>query len=120
MSGSMSRRILLFSLAAIAAQGVFSITANAQGGVPGGAAGAAAPIKITLIRENVYWTSGGPPSNTGFIVGTDGVIVFDPKGTVDSAKEVITEIAKITPKPITTIIISHANPDHTRGLPAYR
>ena len=71
------------------------------------------------LRDNVYWTSGGPPSNTGFIVGTDGVIVFDPKATTDSAKEVIAEIGKITNKPITTMIISHANPDHTRGLPAY-
>ncbi len=94
--------------------------ANAQGGPPAGQAPRAPqPIKVMPIRDNVYWTSGGPPSNTGFIVGTDGVIVFDPKGTEDSAREVIAEIGKITKLPITTVICSHANPDHTLGLPAY-
>jgi cyclase len=32
---------------------------------------------------------------------------------------VIAEIAKVTKLPITTVICSHANPDHTLGLPAY-
>ena len=96
-----------------------SVVARAASAQAPGAGAAPQPIKVMQLKDNVYWTSGGPPSNTGFIVGTDGVIVFDPKATTDSAKEVIAEIRKITNKPITTMIISHANPDHTRGLPAY-
>jgi glyoxylase-like metal-dependent hydrolase (beta-lactamase superfamily II) len=97
-----------------------SALASAQGGPGGGGGGGGPrPIAVHELHDGVYWTDGGPPSNTGFIVGTDGVIVFDPKGTTDAAKEVIADIAKVTPKPITTVIISHSNPDHTRGLPAY-
>jgi glyoxylase-like metal-dependent hydrolase (beta-lactamase superfamily II) len=111
-------RKTFLGLAVVLAMSGWAIGANAQGG-PGGAPPGPQPIKVMLIHDNVYWTNGGPPSNTGFIVGTDGVIVFDPKGTEDSAKEVIAEIAKVTKLPITTVICSHANPDHTLGLPAY-
>lgn len=84
-----------------------------------GAGGNARPIAVHALHDGVYWTDGGPPSNTGIIVGTDGVILFDPKGSPDAAKQIIAEVAKITNKPITTVIVSHAHPDHTRGLPAY-
>src|SRR6476620_8789793 len=109
MSLRMSRKIFFLALVmtVLAMRVVASATTAPQ------------PIQVMQLKDNVYWTSGGPPSNTGFIVGTDGVIVFDPKATTDSAKEVMAEIRKITNKPITTMIISHANPDHTRGLPAY-
>lgn len=88
-------------------------------GAAGRAGGGPRPIAVHELRGGVYWTDGGPPSNTGIIVGTDGVILFDPKGTVEAAKQIIAEVAKITDKPITTVIVSHAHPDHTRGLPAY-
>jgi len=113
----MSRKI--FFLALVMTVLALRVVASATTAQAPGAAGAPQPIQVMQLKENVYWTSGGPPSNTGFIVGTDGVIVFDPKATTESAKEVIDEIRKITNKPITTMIISHANPDHTRGLPAY-
>jgi glyoxylase-like metal-dependent hydrolase (beta-lactamase superfamily II) len=90
-----------------------------QGGGFGGGAGGQRPIAVHPLHDGVYWTDGGPVSNTGIIVGTDGVILFDPKGTVEAGKQIIAEVAKITDKPITTMIISHAHPDHTRGLPAY-
>ena len=48
-----------------------------------------------------------------------GVIVVDTKTTVDSEKEVIAEIAKITPKPVTTAIITHSDGDHVNGLAAF-
>lgn len=85
----------------------------------GGGAGGQRPIAVHPLHDGVYWTDGGPVSNTGIIVGSDGVILFDPKGTVEAGKQIISEVAKITDKPITTMIISHAHPDHTRGLPAY-
>jgi len=96
--------------------------AGGRGGAGGGRGGAGAaprPIAVHELHGGVYWTDGGPVSNTGIIVGTDGVILFDPKGTVEAAQQIIAEVAKITNKPITTVIISHAHPDHTRGLPAY-
>ena len=72
------------------------------------------------LAPNVYWvTPGTGVSNSGIIVGTDGVILFDPKGSVEAAKDVVDKVAGITKLPITTVLISHAHPDHTRGLPGY-
>ena len=77
------------------------------------------PLKVTKIKDNVYWAQGGAGSNDGIIVGTTGVIVVDTKTTTDSEKEVIAEIAKITPKTVNTAIITHSDGDHANGLAAF-
>ncbi len=77
------------------------------------------PLKVTKIKGDVYWAQGGVGSNDGIIVGTTGVIVVDTKTTVDSEKEVIGEIAKITPKAVNTAIITHSDGDHVNGLAAF-
>ena len=79
----------------------------------------APPLKVTKIKDNVYWAQGGVGSNDGIIVGTTGVIVVDTKTTPDSEKEVIAEIAKITPKTVNTAIITHSDGDHANGLAAF-
>jgi glyoxylase-like metal-dependent hydrolase (beta-lactamase superfamily II) len=116
---SSRKTVTLFVL--LLAFGALAGPTFAQEARPGGAGfgGGPRPIAVHSLRDGVYWTDGGPPSNTGIIVGTDGVILFDPKGSPEAAKQIIAEVAKITNKPITTIIVSHAHPDHTRGLPAY-
>ncbi len=75
--------------------------------------------KVTKIRDNVYWVQGGVGSNDGFIVGTTGVVVVDTKTTPDSEKGVIAEIAKVTPKAVDTVIITHSDGDHVNGLAAF-
>ncbi len=94
----------------------------AGAGAPGGGfGGPPGPLMIHKLSDNVYWTNGGTGiSNSGILIGTDGVVLFDPKGTIDAGKEIVAEVAKLTPKPITTVIVSHSHPDHTRGLPAYQ
>src|SRR5579883_570485 len=77
------------------------------------------PLKVSHIKDNVYWIQGGVGSNDGVIVGTTGVIVVDTKSTVDSEKGVIAEIAKITPKTVNTAIITHSDNDHVNGLAAF-
>jgi cyclase len=77
------------------------------------------PLKVTQIKENLYWAQGGVGSNDGIIVGTTGVIVVDMKSTADSEKEVIAEIAKITPKAVNTAIVTHSDGDHVNGLAAF-
>jgi glyoxylase-like metal-dependent hydrolase (beta-lactamase superfamily II) len=78
-----------------------------------------APLKVTKIKDNVYWVQGGVGSNDGVIVGTTGVIVVDTKSTADSEKGVIAEIAKITPKNVNTAFITHSDNDHVNGLAAF-
>lgn len=77
------------------------------------------PLKVEMIRGGVYWAKGGPggnDANVGFVVGKDGVIFVDSKNTAASEKEVLDEIAKITPKPVNTAIILHS--DHELGVTA--
>src|SRR5580700_2066181 len=76
------------------------------------------PLKVTKVKDNVYWVQGGVGSNDGFIVGTTGVVLVDTKTTVDSEKGVIAEIAKVTPKMVNTVIITHSDNDHVNGLAA--
>src|SRR5579859_6870645 len=74
------------------------------------------PLMVTHVRNNVYWVQGGVGSNDGFIVGTSGVLVVDTKTTVDSEKGVIAEIAKVTPKAVDTVILTHSDVDHVNGF----
>jgi glyoxylase-like metal-dependent hydrolase (beta-lactamase superfamily II) len=77
------------------------------------------PLKVTKVRDNVYWVQGGVGSNDGFIVGKKGIVLVDTKTTVDSEKGVIAEIAKVTPKAVDTVIITHSDGDHVNGLAAF-
>src|SRR5258708_29458794 len=111
MSENYYRRNFLFVLAMMMAPGAVAILA-AQGPP-------ASPLSVNLLKDGVYWTEGGSGGNTGFIVGKEGVIVYEGKTTRDSAKEVLAAIAKITPKPVTHVIISHSDGDHVNGLSAF-
>jgi cyclase len=102
---------LALGLAAVAAFVSFGTLARAQQ--------QAAPLKVTKIKDNIYWVQGGVGSNDGFIVGTTGVILVDTKSTVDSEKGVIAEITKVTPKTVHTVFITHSDNDHVSGLAAF-
>ena len=78
-----------------------------------------APIVTHALNGNVYWIEGGVGSNSGVVVGNNGVIVIDAKQTPESGKAVMAEVAKITPKPVTHVIITHSNLDHVDGLPGF-
>ena len=57
----------------------------------------APPLTVQEIKGGVYWAKGGAGGNTGIIIGKDGVIVVDAKSNPASAKDMIDEIAKLTP-----------------------
>jgi len=78
------------------------------------------PLTLTVhpLKGGAYWVEGGV-SNTAFIVGDKGVIVFDAQKTTEAAQQQLAEIAKVTSKPVDRIIISHGDPDHIGGLLAY-
>ena len=94
------------------------------GQVPQGAANnpSFGPLIVTPLKGDVYWTRGGTGGNncnTGFIVGDNGVIVVDAKLNPESAQAMLAEIAKITSKPVTHVILTHSDGDHVNGLPAF-
>lgn len=75
-------------------------------------------LSIKPLRGGAYWIEGGR-ANTGFIVGKTGVIVIDAQMTPDTVKQEMAAIAKLTDKSISTLIITHADPDHAAGIPLY-
>src|SRR5439155_13388017 len=57
--------------------------------------------------------------NSTVIVGNTGVIVVDAKTTEAAGKALVAEVARITPKPITTVIESHSDGDHVNGIAGF-
>jgi glyoxylase-like metal-dependent hydrolase (beta-lactamase superfamily II) len=112
---------LATKLAACAGLSLLALSAHAQQGGGQGGPGQQAPpaLRVTPLSGGAYWTTGGAGANTGFVVGTNGVIVIDAKMTPDSAKEMLADIAKVTPKPVTHVILTHSDPDHVNGLAGF-
>ena len=79
---------------------------------------APAPFMTHQLKPNVYWIEGGGGNST-VIVGDKGVIVVDAKTTAAGGKELLDDIAKITPKPVTTVILTHSDGDHVNGLASF-
>jgi cyclase len=90
---------------------LFAATAFAQ-------APPAQPFVTHQLKPNVYWIEGGG-GNSGVIVGDKGVVVIDAKTTAAGGKELLEDIAKITPKPVTTVILTHSDGDHVNGLASF-
>jgi glyoxylase-like metal-dependent hydrolase (beta-lactamase superfamily II) len=105
------REGLFFGLRMLASLSVLATLSAAQGP-------ASAPFVVHPLKPNVYWVEGGG-GNSGVIVGDKGVIVIDAKTTPAGGKELLDDIAKITPKPVTTVILTHSDGDHVNGLAAF-
>ena len=54
-----------------------------------------------------------------FVVTTAGVVVADGQGSVAETQRLVDEIAKITPRPITRVVIGSDHGDHTAGNKAF-
>ena len=76
-------------------------------------------FQLIQVADGVYAAiakSGGLASgNAGFVVGDDGVVIFDTFFTPAAIEELICEIQKLTNKPIKYAVNSHYHLDHTGG-----
>ncbi len=59
-------------------------------------------------------------SNAGFIVTPKGVVVVDALGSPALADKLLASIKKITPLPVTHVILSHYHADHIYGLQVFK
>lgn len=59
-------------------------------------------------------------NNPAFVVTGDGVVVIDPGSSVQVGRMVLRQIAKVTDKPVTHVINTHAHGDHWLGNEAVR
>lgn len=87
---------------------------------PAGAQTAAAPVTLTVtqLKPTVYEIQ-GVGSNSLIVIGKTSVIVVDAKTTAEAGRQLVAEVAKITPKPIATAIITHSDGDHVNGLASF-
>jgi quinoprotein relay system zinc metallohydrolase 1 len=74
-----------------------------------------------FVGRNEHFTrdNGGAIANTGFIVGSDGVIVIDTGSSRLYGEQQRAAIARVTPKPVRQVYITHQHPDHYLGDQAY-
>jgi len=77
-----------------------------------------APLSLHALGGGAYWVSGGI-SNTGFVVGSTGIIAIDAQMFVPATRRVMAQIADITREPVNVVILTHSDPDHVNGLPGY-
>lgn len=75
-------------------------------------------LSLKPLGGDAYWVSGGM-SNTGFVIGNSGVIAIDAQMSIPTASKQLAEIAKITLKPVKVMVLTHSDPDHINGLPAF-
>lgn len=82
-------------------------------------------MEVKKVSEHVYYVEGLPGiatdnegfiSNAGFIITSDGVVVFDSLGTPSLASKLVSKIRQITEQPIRKVIVSHFHADHIYGL----
>ena len=59
-------------------------------------------------------------SNAAFVVTRDSVVVIDALGSPVLAKELLEEIARITPKPVSHVVVTHYHADHVYGLQVFK
>jgi glyoxylase-like metal-dependent hydrolase (beta-lactamase superfamily II) len=91
----------------------------------------AIPLKIDQVPgKPIYYSSGSPgvpgkdnegnTSNAGFVVTSDGVVVFDALGTPSLGWALLQQIHQVTDKKIRYVITSHFHADHIYGLQAFK
>ena len=107
----MSKRLLLSIVALVAAQAA----ASAQN----------QKLEIVKLAVGVYagvyseFRMDPVEGNSLIVVGADGVLVLDSGRTPDSARTMMSEIRKLTDKPIRFVVNSHWHDDHIFGNQAY-
>ena len=91
---------------------------------------AAVVMEVQPVAPDVYYVQGvsalGSPtnqnfiSNAGFVVTQDSVVVIDALGSPALAQMLVDKIKAITPKPISTVILTHYHADHIYGLQVFK
>lgn len=75
---------------------------------------------ITKVNDRIYHFLAFGHSNAIAIIGDTSVIMVDALDSPSYSQDLLQELAKITDKPVRTIIYTHGHPDHRGGAGAFR
>jgi cyclase len=80
-------------------------------------ASAQATYTVVKVADGVYAAMARPDvrTNSGFIVGSDGVVVVDAPLLPSWGRDLVAEIRKVTDKPVRYVINTHYHSDHLYG-----
>ena len=73
------------------------------------------PVSLNKIGNNLYEVAGGSGANGGAFIGNRGVLLIDAKMNQESVNQTISEIRKLTDKPILFLVNTHSDGDHVNG-----
>lgn len=123
----MAFRALLLSCFLALLAGVASAAEPSASAPP---AVAARPVVPRQVSPSAWFVQGdtalGSPanrnfiSNAGFVVTPAGVVVIDALGSPQLARDLLAQIARITPLPVTHVILTHYHADHIYGLQEFK
>ena len=87
-------------------------------------------MQAKAVVPNVYYVQGVSEmgssanqnfiSNAGFVVTPAGVVVIDALGSPELARRLMSEIKKVTRKPIYAVVVTHYHADHIYGLQVFK
>jgi glyoxylase-like metal-dependent hydrolase (beta-lactamase superfamily II) len=75
-------------------------------------------LTVHQLKGNVYYAEGAG-GNSGIIIGDTGVVIVDAKVSAEGGKMLLAEVAKLTNKPVTHVMLTHSDGDHLNGLAAF-
>ncbi|WP_234087533.1 quinoprotein relay system zinc metallohydrolase 1 [Azonexus sp. R2A61] len=70
-------------------------------------------------REDFDTVNGGNIVNTGFLVGSDGIVVIDSGPSKRYGEQMRAAIALVSSRPVALTILTHHHPDHMLGNQAF-
>jgi glyoxylase-like metal-dependent hydrolase (beta-lactamase superfamily II) len=89
----------------------------------------AVTVRTQQVGPHAYYVEGVPGmaspdnegfnSNAGFVVTDEGVVVVDALGTYRLGRALRSAIARVTPRPIRRVVVTHYHADHFYGLGAF-
>jgi glyoxylase-like metal-dependent hydrolase (beta-lactamase superfamily II) len=82
------------------------------------------PFTLKPLGHNVYAAiddaKGDAGANAGFVIGDDAVLVIDTFENEAAAKQLLSEIRKLTPLPIRFVVNTHYHLDHVAGNSVFK
>ena len=78
-------------------------------------------VTISKVATGLYLFTTAPYGDVGFggnsiaVLTDDGVVMFDTSGTTASSQAIVSEVRKLTDKPVLYVINSHWHWDHWGG-----